>query len=239
MTREYSLNCYQLQLIMMRFNLLLLLLFQSMLLFGQYKVLETTYYYPKDAKEFEGKTTYPYEDVGGYVQAKYGNTTKIIAAKGGFGTFYFVFKKKTKDTEDPADRDLHAFVLVEDHGGLLEKARFQDFGNPLYWPEFDYPNCFIDDADHDGLPEFYLSYLGESDGLDAKPYKQIVYHFPRAVQHGVLIKAKATAYYPAGNEEDVYQIKFDTLWKEMPEDVKGRSKKVLKDHHRYYTDKFF
>ncbi|KGE12868.1 hypothetical protein [Sphingobacterium deserti] len=224
---------------MTRFYLLLLLSFPSVLLFCQHKALETTYYYPKDAKDFESKTSYRYEDVGGYMHEKFGNTTMIVATKSSFGMFYFVFKKKTKDNDDPANRDLRAFVFAEDHGGLLEKVRFQDFGNPLYWPEFDYQNCFVEDADKDGLPEFYLSYMGESDGLDAKPYKQIVYYFPRAVQNGILIKAKATAHYPAGNEEDVYRTVFDVHWKEMPQDVKNRSKKVLDDHHKYYKDKFF
>lgn len=35
--------------------------------------------------------------------------------------------------------------------------------------------CEVGDADKDGFPEFYLTYFGESDGLDAKPLKVIVY----------------------------------------------------------------
>ncbi|TDS17676.1 hypothetical protein [Sphingobacterium paludis] len=224
---------------MMRLILLLLLLCPAMFVNGQSKVIQAKRYYPEDAAEFTKKTSHSYNELGGYEAAKFGETTMIIRAVTNYGTFYFVFKKKNKDNDEPINRNLYAFILVEDHAGVLEKVRFQDFGNPLYWPAFDYDNCLVEDADQDGIPEFYLSYMGESDGLDAKPYKQIVYFFGSAVPKAGVVKAKATAYYPAGNEEDVYTVAFDSAWQSMAPAVKERSKAILNAHKKAYGETFF
>ena len=133
-------------------------------------------------------------------------------------------KGKPQDTLMQSEHHLYALVLLHDHGGLLEKIKFQDFGNEVYWPEFDYKNCSVSDEDKDGKPEFYLSYFGNSDGLDAKPHKQIVYTYQ---QNGNISKAKATALYPAGNEEDEYQLIYDTAWKALPKAIQEKSKRIL------------
>ncbi|PZX94252.1 hypothetical protein DOS84_06410 [Flavobacterium aquariorum] len=143
-------------------------------------------------------------------------------------------RAKPLNTVVYSEHNLYAFVLVHDHGGILEKLKFQDFGNVVYWPEFDYSNCFISDENHDGKPEFYLSYMGESDGLDAKPFKQIIYAFSEKPNNKNYVKSKATSFYPAGNEDDVYNIEYDTNWKELPESIKAKSRKILKEHKIKY-----
>ncbi|WP_428228400.1 hypothetical protein [Flavobacterium sp.] len=139
-------------------------------------------------------------------------------------------KGKPQDTIIFSEHNLYAFILQQNHGGILEKAKFQDFGNVVYWPEFDYQKCSISDEDKDGAPEFYLSYMGESDGLDAKPFKQIIYTIFDKSGHQSYTKSKATAYYPDGNEDDVYNIQYDENWKKLPKNIKLKSQKILKDH---------
>lgn len=134
------------------------------------------------------------------------------------------------DTTYISEHNLYALIMAHDHGGLLQKAKFQDFGNEVYWPEFDYPNCSISDENNDGIPEFYLSYFGNSDGLDAKPYKQIAYTF----NNKSIEKSKATSYYPSGNEEDSYHVEYDENWKKLPISIQKKSQKLIKDHQLKY-----
>jgi hypothetical protein len=141
---------------------------------------------------------------------------------------------KPIDTIVQSIHNLYAFILIEDHGGVVEKARFQDFGNEIYWPSFDYQHCNISDEDKDGRPEFYLSYMCESDGLDAKAYKQIIYSYPGLPDSKSLIKAKATAFYPAGNEDDVYHIEYESNWKTLSDAIKKKSLQILAEHKKIY-----
>lgn len=120
--------------------------------------------------------------------------------------------------------NLYAFILLSDHGGYVEKARFQVFGNEIYWPAFDYPNCFVADEDKNGLPEFYLTFTGASDGLDAKPFSQIIY----TLEGNKIIRSKATSYLPAGNPEDEHREEFDQNWRNLPPQIKKRSRSILK-----------
>jgi len=137
------------------------------------------------------------------------------------------------DSINFSEHNLYALIVAHDHGGIIQKAKFQDFGNVVYWPEFDYPNCSISDENKDGIPEFYLSYFGNSDGLDAKPYKQIVYTF----NNKNIEKSKATSYYPSGNEGDSYHIDFDENWKKLSILIQKKSQKLIKDHKlRYETN---
>jgi hypothetical protein len=141
-------------------------------------------------------------------------------------------KGKPTDTTLYSEHDLYAFVLVPDDGGVVTIAKFQDFGNEVYWPEFDLGNCSVSDENNDGNPEFYLSYMGESDGLDAKPYKQIVYTIPH---NGTsLLKSKATAHYPAGNEDDQYIIEYDANWKALSKAIQKKSNDILSKHRKMY-----
>jgi len=116
-------------------------------------------------------------------------------------------------------KNLSAFVIKEQNNTYVKKCSFQDSGSELYYPTFEYRYCYADDADNDGEPEFYLTYYGESDGLDAKPLKVITYyHFD---------KAKATAYYPAGNEEDKYYVEYDKNWKTLPKMIQEKVNNIL------------
>jgi len=134
------------------------------------------------------------------------------------------------DTTNFSEHNLYALIVAHDHVGIVQKAKFQDFGNVVYWPEFDYKNCSISDENKDGIPEFYLSYFGNSDGLDAKPFKQIIYSF----KNKNIEKSKATSYYPAGNEGDKYHIDYDENWKKLPISIQNKSQKLIKNHKLIY-----
>lgn len=134
------------------------------------------------------------------------------------------------DITNFSQHNLYALIIAHDRAGVIQKSKFQDFGNEVYWPEFDYPNCLISDENKDGSPEFYLSYIGNSDGLDSKPYKQIVYTF----NSQNIEKSKATSYYPAGNEGDEYRIEYDENWKKLPVLIQKKSQKLTKDHKVKY-----
>ncbi len=212
--------------------------------------LQTKTFYPKDSTVFNEQSDFDYS----YGTKPYGKTTMIIRASSRYGEFHFIFKKRSKaiehfggnysdvygiktdgtwgvvrkDYNEPftlSNHNLYAFILLSDHGGTIEKVKFQDFGNEVYWPEFDYQNCFVADENKDGIPEFYLTYNGESDGLDAKPYKQLVYTF--TLKNKEFVKSKATAYFPAGNEEDHYYEEFDANWKALAVEIQRRSKAIL------------
>jgi hypothetical protein len=139
------------------------------------------------------------------------------------------------DTSVISNHDLYAFIMLQDHGGTVEKAAFKDFGNEVYWPEFEYAFCSVSDEDRNGKPEFYLSYMGYSDGLDAKPFKQIIYT-PSAEAERGFIKSKATAYYPVAEEEDRagYYVAYDANWLVLPEAIRKKSRRLLKEHQQQY-----
>jgi hypothetical protein len=220
---------------------------------AQHQPLKTNIFYPKDSLKFNEESDFEF----GYASNLYGKTTMIVRTRSDWGEYHFLFKKKIKNVEKfggdssnifgtkldgswgvvrkdynesytISDHNLYAFILLSDHGGIIEKVKFQDFGNVVYFPEFDYPNCFISDENKDGIPEFYISYMGNSDGLDAKAYKQIIYTFTKTKNE--FVKSKATAYYPAGNPEDEYYEEFDANWKLLPERIQRRSKKILTDY---------
>ncbi|MBE5321325.1 hypothetical protein IM793_19340 [Pedobacter sp. MR2016-19] len=131
-------------------------------------------------------------------------------------------KPVRKDYVEPVSdttKMLSAFIIKEQNNKYIKKCTFQDSGSELYYPTFEYKYCLADDIDNDGQPEFYLTYFGESDGLDAKPLKVITYyHFK---------KVKATAYYPAGNEEDEYYIDYDKNWKTLPKIIQKKVNHIL------------
>lgn len=219
---------------------------------GQTTPLKVDYFYPKDSMRFNKAVSgidFNCE------KGLYGKTTMVIHTESSGGQFEFMFKKKIKSIEkyggDYSDvygmkpdgtmgvvrqdynepytisqHDLYALIWLRDEGGFREVVKFQDFGNEVYWPEFDYPHCSVSDENRDGIPEFYLTYWGDSDGLDAKPYKQIIY-----TQQGGesrFVKSKATAFYPAGNEEDVYRVVYDENWTRLPKAIQDKSKGILK-----------
>ncbi len=188
-----------------------------------------------------------------------GIVKKIISTETGNGFYYFVFLEKpmrkeeyrgkvvteygvksngewgeVKKEEDDdvvySIKNLRAFILRSYHGGYDRIQKFQDDGNVVYWPEFVYNDCLVDDADDDGHPEFYLTYFGFNDGLDAKPLKIIVYNSGAKVGDGFL-KAKMTAFYPVGNEGDEYRVEYDEAWLSLPDAVKARMKNILESYN--------
>lgn len=165
------------------------------------------------------------------------NATMVVTVGSNYGHFLWIFEKERKeeirkisssDSTVVKYHNIYAYILIEDHGGTLERAKFQDFGNEVYSPEFQYPYCQVDDADNNGMPEFYLTYFGSSDGLDAKPLKVIVYTANKAVRN-TFEKSKATAWYPGGNEEDVYHVEYDANWNKLPKTIQARGMKILNE----------
>lgn len=143
---------------------------------------------------------------------------------------------KATDTTIWREDKLYAFVLQEQPGGQsIERVQFKDFGNVVYWPDYVYDLCTIADADKDGKPEFYLTYFADSDGLDAKELKQIVYTLPVNATDK-LIKSKATAYYPVdtGDESDteVYHENVDQNWTSLHKAIQQKSKYLLLQYKR-------
>lgn len=235
------------------------LLLWSTLIFSQTTDVKTVYYYPKDSLQYE--RDFPDQEYH-RDRSDYGKTTMLIHVTSKMGTFDYIFKKKIKKTEKFAggyqdvygtnpdgsygvvrkdyvapftftEHDLYAFVYLYDHGGFLEKARFQDFGNVVYASEFDYPNCFVSDEDKDGKPEFYLTYKGFSDGMDPAQHKQLVYTLPDPSKGKSLIKARATRFHikDAEIKTEAYPDTFDAAWKQLPKKVQQRSLKILNSYH--------
>lgn len=120
---------------------------------------------------------------------------------------------------------VYAYLMIEDHGGYLQKVRFQDFANGVYLPKFIYEYCLVDDADKDGFPEFYLTYFGMSDGLDSKPLKVIVYTRNKGEKE--FTKSKITEFYPI--EEVDYVIESDANFKLLKTSIQKRASKILAD----------
>ncbi|EPY5345331.1 hypothetical protein ACXDSS_004507 [Klebsiella quasipneumoniae] len=198
---------------------------------------DTDYTYIKD--EFKGQ----------------GIVKRVISSETDMGFYYFVFvekpikkeeykgkvitdyglkmdgewgeiKKEKEDDITYTTKNLRAYILLSDHGGYDRIQEFQDNGNAIYWPDFVYNDCFVDEADGDGNPEFYLTYFGLSDGLDSKPLKVIVYDSNQKMGDG-FVKAKITAWYPAGNEDDNYRVEYNENWLSLPKTIKKRVEDIL------------
>lgn len=118
--------------------------------------------------------------------------------------------------------DLHAGIYLEDHGGLLEKVVFKDFAGGLSQPNYLLDYCLIEDDN--GNPTFYLTYFMDSDGLDAKPLKVIIY-----TRNGkIFTKSKITAWIPF-QEEDKYRIDKDHSFNLLPTKTQNKALQILKD----------
>lgn len=125
-------------------------------------------------------------------------------------------------------KDLHAGIFLEDHGGLLPQVTFRDFAQGLAQPNYLLNYCEIGDADQDGFPEFYLTYFEESDGLDAKPLKVIVY---TRLDGKAFLKSKITAWLPF-QEEDSYREEKDVNFKLLPQAIRAKAESILKEAKR-------
>lgn len=119
-------------------------------------------------------------------------------------------------------KDLYAGLYLEDHGGILEQVQFKDFAGPLSQPTYLLDYCVAMDADHNKSPEFYLTYFMESDGLDAKPLKVIVY----SKVGKKYTKSKITAWIPSQPEDQLKQEK-DNNFKFLPKAIQVQAEKLL------------
>lgn len=238
---------------MFRFQLIIsMILFYGFNVNAQNKLLKVKSYYPKDSILFNQQIVgvkYNYEN------NLYGKTTMIIHSESSNGNYEFILKKKInkiskyggdsvnvygangiivrKDYNEPftiSEHTIYAFVILHQQERNSIQVTFQDFGNEVYTPNFVYDLCSVSDENNDGVPEFYLSYIGESDGLDAKPFKQIVYTYLSTSTNKNFIKSKSTAFYPAGNLEDVYHVKYDDNWNQLPKSIQLKSAGIIKKH---------
>lgn len=124
-------------------------------------------------------------------------------------------------------KDLHAGIYLEDHGGLIPQITFKDFAKGLSQPRYLINSCEIGDANKDGFPEFYLTYFEESDGLDAKPLKVIVYTSAKSGKKE-FSKSKITGWIPF-QEEDQYREEQDPNFGLLPNAIKLKARKILKE----------
>lgn len=120
--------------------------------------------------------------------------------------------------------DIYAGIYLEDHGGLLEKISFKDFAGPLSQPRFLLDYCVVADADANGSPEFYLTYFMESDGLDAKPLKVIVY--AKGPNGKDFVKSKVTAWIPF-QEEDSLRVEKDSAFHALSNAAQAKAEALL------------
>lgn len=195
---------------------LIVILFSTMC-FSQTKINR----YEKNTKELK-------QFLDNYENPLKGNTVLVInyfsPNTGSYLWFFNESKSSFKGALTDEPYDLHAGIYLEDHGGLLEKNTFNDFAGGLSQPNYLLDYCFIDVQDKNGNPTFYLTYFMDSDGLDAKPLKVIVY-----TKKGTsFVKSKVTAWIPF-QEEDKYRIEKDQNFNLLPQKIQNKALKILKD----------
>lgn len=190
----------------------------SVLSFAQ---IRTGVYFSSDKKYNE-----IIEDVGNPLS---GNPVMIVKSfVPNFGSYiWFLNESKSKNPAylDESPKDLHAGIFLEDHGGLIPQISFKDFAGGLSQPKYLINFCEIGDANDDGFPEFYLTYFEESDGLDAKPLKVIVY---TNLGEKTFTKSKITGWIPF-QEEDQYREEKDPNFKLLPKAIRFKAEKIMKD----------
>lgn len=145
--------------------------------------------------------------------------------EGSYLWFFNHGKAKSKSYLNNNPVDIYAGIYLEDHGGLLEIISFKDFAGTLSEPRFLLDYCLAADADQNGSPEFYLTYFMESDGLDAKPLKVIVYSKSPADKG--FTKAKLTAWIPF-QEEDAYRREKDGNFNALNKATQAKAEALLR-----------
>lgn len=203
----------------MKVKLLLLVLF--LLITGALSAqIQTSTYFPADKKyrEFIDETGNPLP----------GNPVMIIQSfVPNYGSYvWYLNENRAKKSSflDADPKDLFGGIYLEDHGGLLEQITFKDFAQGLAQPIYLLSFCQVTDADHNGFPEFYLTYFEESDGLDAKPLKVLVYTQNKDKK---IVKAKLTGWI-AYQEEDSYREEEDANFKQLSQAIRLNAQKLLK-----------
>ena len=166
------------------------------------------------------------EDLGNPLEGDPIMIVKTFVPKHG-SYIWYLNESKAKNTAflDDNPKDLYAGIYLEDHGGIIQVITFKDFAKGLAQPRYLVNHCEIGDADKDGFPEFYLTYFEESDGLDAKPLKVIVY---TKKSDKTFLKSKITGWIPF-QLEDKYREEMDDNFKLLSKSVKMKAEKILKE----------
>ncbi|MGJ1261908.1 hypothetical protein [Sphingobacterium spiritivorum] len=151
--------------------------------------------------------------------------TSFVPNNGSYVWYLNESKAKAGASLEDNPKDLDAGIFLEDHGGLIQQISFKDFAKGLAQPRYLINFCEVADADKNEFPEFYLTYFEESDGLDAKPLKVIVYTNTGGKK---LSKSKITGWIPF-QEEDQYREERDANFKLLPKAIRLKAEKILKD----------
>lgn len=141
------------------------------------------------------------------------------------GSYLFFFNEiisKTKGALTDQPTDLYAGLYIEDHGGIKQLITFKDFAGILSQPNYLLDYCVAADADKNKSPEFYLTYFEDSDGLDAKPLKVIVY----TKKSDAFVKSKVTAWIPYQTEDQLRTEK-DENFKKLPQTIQKKAEELL------------
>ncbi len=200
---------------------ILLPLVACLLSLSSFAQIQTAAYFSSDRKFDE-----IIEDLGNPLP---GNPVMIVQSfVPNYGSYvWFLNESKAAQPAylDDNPKDLHAGIFLEDHGGLISKITFKDFAKGLAQPKYLINYCEVGDANIDGFPEFYLTYFEESDGLDAKPLKVIIYT-NRAGK--TFSKSKITCWIPF-QEGDQYQEVKDANFNLLPKQIRLKAEKLLQD----------
>ncbi|WP_326983940.1 hypothetical protein VUJ46_05205 [Chryseobacterium sp. MYb264] len=198
-----------------------LLLIAGMMSLHAHAQTETGVYFSNDRK-FREILKNPGNPLEGYPVM----IVKIKASQSGSYFWYLNESKATKKSFfDDHPKDLHAGIYLQEPGGLLPVITFKDFAEGLAQPRYLINHCEIADADKDGFPEFYLTYFTDSDGLDAKPLKVIVYTKKSRTSFQ---KSKITGWL-SFQPEDPYREEKDQHFKSLPAAVQMKAQKIIKD----------
>lgn len=183
--------------------------------------IETGVYFSNDRKFVD-----IIEDLGNPLEGNPIMIVKTFVPKHG-SYIWYLNESTAKNTAflDDSPKDLHAGIYLEDHGGIIPVITFNDFAKGLAQPRYLINYCEIGDADNDGFPEFYLTYFEESDGLDAKPLKVMVY---TKKNNKTFLKSKITGWI-SFQPEDKYREEMDDNFKLLPKFIRMKAEKILKE----------
>lgn len=183
--------------------------------------IETSVYFSNDKKFMD-----IIEDLGNPLDGNPVMIVKTFVPKHG-SYIWYLNESKAKNTAilDDNSKDLHSGIFLEDHGGIVTVMTFKDFAKGLTQPRYLINHCEIADADNNGFPEFYLTYFEESDGLDAKPLKVIVY---TKDSNKTFSKSKITAWLTF-QPEDKYREEMDDNFRLLPKSIKMKAEKILNE----------
>ncbi|WP_313580523.1 hypothetical protein [Chishuiella sp.] len=183
--------------------------------------IETGVYFANDKKYNE-----IIEDLGNPLDGNPLMIVKTFVPNNGSYIWYLnEGKAKNKAFLNDNPKDLYAGIYIEDHGGIIPIITFRDFAKGLAQPKYLLNYCEVDDVDKDGFPEFYLTYFEESDGLDAKPLKVIIY---TKTDNKNFLKSKITAWIPFQSEDEYYEEK-DYNFNLISQKIQHKAKKILKE----------